>query len=253
MRTRTKRLLFLVAIIISLAVAMIALRGQNQPTTSSKKEDPTPLQEMTERQRQHSKLYRRASRKDLRKTKESVQVVFTTPFIEPDDEKTPPTIEELLQRTTCAAEAIVIGIVENKTSQFTEDGGFVFTDYDVRVQEVLKNNARMPVQQNGTLILTRPGGAVTFDGKTVNIIDKSFEPLVSGNSYLLFLRQISSTGGYQAVDSDSSYQLEQNKVRRLTARQLPYSFPYDNDAVSFVAQVRTIANLCHGRSKGNGE
>jgi hypothetical protein len=230
-------LIFVIALVFSIA----AFSGQNQQKNNNK--EATPLREMTATQREHSKLYRHPSRRDLRKTKESVQVVFTTPFIEPDDEKTPPTIEELLQQITCRADAIVIGTIENKTSQFTEDGGFVFTDHDLRVQEIVKNKAPIPVRPNETIVISRPGGSVIFDGKIVSVIDKSFEALVIGNTYLLFLRQI-STGAYQAVNTESSFELKKNQVRRLTASNLPYKFPYDNDAISFLTDVRTSIDRC---------
>lgn len=119
------------------------------------------------------------------------------------------------------------------------------------MKEVVRNNVGMPLQGNRTILYTGPGGAVAFDGKVVRIIDKSFEPLVVGRYYLLFLKRVSATGAYQAVNSNSSFELEQNKVRRLTAQELPYLWPYHDDAASFLTQTRTIENLCNTQPKGD--
>jgi hypothetical protein len=230
---------FMFAFVLSIA----GLSEQNQQNNNNTNNRPTPLHEMTATQREHSKLYRQRSRKDLRNTRESVRVILTTPFIEPDGEKTTSSIEQLLQRITCEADAIVIGTIEKRTSQFTEDGGFIFTDHDLRVQEIVRNKAPILIQPNETIVITRPGGSLIFDGKIVSVIDKSFAPLLVGNTYLLFLRQV-STGAFQAVNSESSFELQKNQVRRLTAKKLPYNFSYDNDAGSFLAEIRTSADRC---------
>jgi len=253
MRNFKKALLFLMAVTISVATVFAAMRGQSRKgTTSNKKEDATPIQEgvMTERQKQHSKLYQRSGGRNLRNIGKSLVIVIPPPFIEPDDEKTPPTIEELLQRITCNADAVVVGTVTNKTSQLTEDGSFVFTDYDMQVEEIIKNTAQTSIQPSDNIVITRSGGAVQFNGKVIRAIDKSSQPLETGSRYLLSLQRIASSDDYRTLNTESSFELDQNHVRRLTTKHLPYPFPYESDANSFLAHIRARANLCDSKSKG---
>src|ERR1700675_1686722 len=107
MRNHKRIWFFLLGLILTVMMSTAALRSHSQQEQKlENKNDATPLENMTERQRQHSRLYERPHRKDLRQAKESTQVVFTAPFIDPDDEKLPPTLEELLQRTICRTDAV---------------------------------------------------------------------------------------------------------------------------------------------------
>jgi hypothetical protein len=250
MLTRGKKLLLLSTfLILSIVTTLAALRGQGQKWNPDEKDNPTVVQEgvMTERQKQHSKLYERSGRRNLRNSHRSLDVVVPPPFIAPDSEKMASAIEELLRQETCDADTVIIGSVSGKTSQFTEDGSFVFTDYDIQIEEVVKNSSSAPLQLSSSIIVTRPGGAVSFNGNVIRVIDKSFQPLEVGGKYLLFLQQIPSSGAYQAINSESSFQLDQNRVRRLSTRQLPYPFPYGNDATSFLNQINSIKSTCGRR------
>lgn len=226
-----------------------ALRGQDQKWNTNKKDNATVVQEgvMTERQKQHSKLYERSGRRNLRNIRKSLDIVIPPPFIEPDNEKMPSTIEEFLQQVTCNADSVIIGSVTGKTSQFTEDGSFVFTDYDIQVEEVVKDNPSAPIQPGGSIVITRPGGAIDFNGHIIKVTDKSFQPLKVKSNYLLFLQQIPPSGAYHAVNSESSFQLDQSRVHRLSTRQLPYHFIYENNATSFLGQVHAIKRICGSR------
>lgn len=255
MRNYKNGLLVIMVMAVVLIAAMTALRGQSQRQSQEdlkKKDDATPIKEgvLTERQKQHGKLFERPGGTNLRKTGKSLNIIATVPFMEPDSEKTPASTEELLLHLTCNADAIVIGTATGKSSQLTEDGSFVFTDYDVQVEEVVRDSASGGVKGGDSIVITRPGGAVEFSGKTIRVKDKSFKPLEVGGRFLLFLRRISSSGAYRAVNSEGSFELEQNRVRRLTAKQLPYPFIYEDDATSLLARVRAAGSLCDSQAKG---
>jgi hypothetical protein len=250
MRSSKNTFIILLAVALPLVAVATARHGRSQKD-SAKVEDATPVQvdAMTERQRQHSKLYGGLGSRDLRKTEKSISIVRTVPFIEGDNVKTPSTMDGLLRHITCSADLVVVGTVLGKASQLTEDGTFVFTDYEMRVEELVGNNADVRARRGDSIVITRPGGAVKFNDKTVRVTDKSFQPLEVGGRYLMSLRQIPSTGAYRAVDSESSFELNQDGVRRLTAKEPPYVFVYRNDSTSFLNQVRTAEALCSSRLK----
>jgi len=250
-----KRMLALLVITIS-AIGLAAMRGQNQrPAAPSKKEDATPVREITEKQRQHSKLYDKnlRSRKRLSDSPRDIELKITTPWVEAADECSSNSTEAFLQTATCDAQAIVIGLVKNKTSMLTEDGRFVFTDYEVQIDELIKDNPGAPIQPGSVLIVTRPGGAVALDGKTFRVTDESFKPMELNGRYLLLLRFIPTTGAYQAVNSHASFELKNNQVNRLTKQPLPYVFGYEENAAAFVAQVHYAADKCRDGKVGGAK
>ncbi len=217
------------------------------------KEVGMPVQEgvMTEQQRKHSKLYKEYSMGQRRIPDElgsgqpGILIKVHSPLAFSD--KIPSSFESILQKLACDADAVVIGVAKNKASQLTENRDFLFTDYEISIQEVLKDNPAQHAVTDGELTVTRPGGAIQLNGKTVEAIDASFQPLKVGKRYLLFLRFIPTTGTYKAVNSLSSYQLDDRKVSRLTEQILQLDKDID-DPTSFIASVRTaVAGGCTER------
>jgi hypothetical protein len=78
--------------------------------------------------------------------------------------------------------------VKNKSSQLTEDVDFVFTDYELTIEEVLKDNEYAHWLPNIGFTLTQPGGKVRLDGYVIEAEDALFRPLVIGERYALFLK-----------------------------------------------------------------
>jgi hypothetical protein len=243
-----KRILLLLAITMC-AIGLVAMSGQTQrPTAPNKKDDATPVQETTEKQRQHSKLYDTSirSRKKLSDSPGDLQLKISAPWVEAVNDSPSTSTEDFLQTATCEAQAIVIGRVKSKSSMLTEDGRFVFTDYELQVEEKLRDNPDAPIQPEGVLIVSRPGGTVELNGKTFRVTDDAFEPMEVNGRYLLLLRFIPTTGAYQAINSHGSFELKDNKVHRLTKQPLPYLFSYEENAAAFVAQVYAAADKCRG-------
>jgi hypothetical protein len=249
MRTR---ILLLLAITMS-AIGLVVMSGQTQ--RHSKKEDATPVQELTGKQRQHSKLYDKSirSRKKLSDSPSNVELIIKSPWVEDVNDNPSISTETFLKTATCDAQAVVIGQVKNKTSVLTEDGRFVFTDYELQVEETLRDNPDAPIQPESMLTISRPGGAVELNGKIFHVTDESFEPLEVNGRYLLLLRFIPTTGAYQAVNSHASFELKDNNVTRLTKQPLPYSFVYEENAAAFVAYVRAAADKCRDARVGGAK
>ena len=250
-----KRILLLLAISMPV-VGLVALSGQTQrPEAPSKKVDATPVQELTEKQKQHSKLYDKSmrSRKKLSDSTGDLQMGIAAPWAEPVDDTPSTSTEEFLKTATCEAHAIVIGRVKSKTSMLTEDGRFVFTDYELQVEEKIRDNPDAPIQPESVITVSRPGGAVELDGKTFRVTDESFKALEVNGRYLLVLRFIPTTGAYHAINSHGSFELKDNKVHRLTKRPLPYLFSYEDHATAFVALVYSAANKCRDAKVGSAK
>lgn len=216
MHKKLRHLLFLLMVVGVGTVAGIAvLRAQGQGQQMPKQDDG-----LTERQREHSKLYREyeTSKKISELVVEigDVKIRRNTPLSGDDLGGHAADSTEFLRAMTCDADAIVIGKIQNKFSQLTESGDFIFTDYQMTVSEVLKDQPTAHIQPETNVTITRPGGMIRMNGRTVEAIDNAFEPFALEGHYLLFLRFIPVTGAYKAVGSKSSFQLHGKAINKLT-------------------------------------
>jgi hypothetical protein len=129
---------------IALGTLIIITRGQDQTDRPpSKAADVTPIKGgvMTETQRRHSMLYENRRNRKLRDLPSPLDLVVSTPWGSSPEENIRRTLDEFLRVSVCSADAVVVGIVKNKSSQLTDDGTFIFTDYEMTVEEILKNNS----------------------------------------------------------------------------------------------------------------
>lgn len=216
MRTHKQTIGFLIFLMVAIFALTVVpgIANQSQGTSASAKPDEaTSIQEgrMTDSQREHSKLYKGfGTGKKLKdvavEIRCGVKVKRNTPL--PVGEPGPAsTFSEFLRGLACNADAVVVGVVKDKASQLTEDGDFVFTDYQLGVEEVLKDNASAHLMPNISITLTQPGGRVRLGGYIIEAEDASFRSLIIGGRYTLFLKFIPSTGAYASLNSVSSYEL----------------------------------------------
>lgn len=242
--------LVLLSMVIILAFLGMNHRANPISVAALQQDRATLIQDgqMTSKQKEHSKLYKDYSLgqkripDELASEESGITIKVNTPLV--FLERNPDNSQNLLQQLACDADAIVEGIIKDKSSQLTENKDFVFTDYEMIVGDVLKDHIASPIIPQTTITITRPGGLVIVNSKTVKSIDASFLPLEIGNRYLFFLHFISATGAYNAVNSISSFHLTDAKINKLTQQ----SVHLDNDEANpilFMRAVRTaVANGC---------
>lgn len=193
----------------------------NSKAEQSQHDDATRVElgVMTERQREHSKLYKKygSNRKIpeliLSQTGE-IQVYRLVPLIA-DLEGSQQSSQERLRQIICTADTVVIGVVKSKTSQLTEDQSFVFTDYELSIEEVLKNSSPTSLATNDDITVTRPGGNILLSGRKVKALDELFPLLSSGKRYLLFLDPVPTVNTYRSIESGETFLLQRSKARIL--------------------------------------
>lgn len=267
--SKNKISLFLIFALIagvSLTVFFTSLKGEAQTQQNDNKKekkvrvpqiekskllDATPIVEgvMTAKQKKHSKIFEgykdRAKLRDLMIQKGDVEVREEVGDVILPAE--PFNLNSYLQRLSCKADAVVMGMVKSKASQINQDGTFVFTDYEFTAEDVLKNNAADSINPNTDITITRTGGAIKLNGHTARAIDYREVPLIEGEHYLLFLKYVPETGAYKALDSsrdDDSFQiLGDKKIKQVSSSPLP--FEGRNNAVElsgFMTEVRSVVN-----------
>jgi len=148
------------------------------------------------------------------------------------------TPESFLGELARESDAIIRGKVTNRVSRITEDEGFIFTEYDILVTEVLKNNVAARLNVGSTIDVTRPGGKVLLDGVIVKARDHYFAALpVNGHEILLFLQFIKETGAYKATRYSGSFELNGSTVTPLTADELPPGVIRDANSLLQTARI----------------
>ena len=202
--------------------------------------------QMTEKQKIHSQLYDKKydlpQRLDLPDPKNKHQAealtVVGTPMEVFSDTDPPPTVTDVFRSLSCSADAIVVGTVSGKTSQLMDKRQFVFTEYDFVVTEVLKDNRAAPIVLNRTVAVVRPGGTVEIDGRIVRAVDDSFRPLLTDNSYLLFLKYLPKTNSYDSVILKGSFKVKDKQLIKLTGAWIP---GFDSaDSGPSIESIRTL-------------
>ena len=255
MHISRKNIVVLCAILtVALILTVAALRSQGQNSQiATRNESPSPVQEgvKTEKQREHGKIFSR--KYEYRRNKKLInlrgtgdlQVLIGIPTRNRPVNAPPFNLRLFLKDMICDSDAVLIGEVKDKSAQLTEYGEFAFTDYEITVEDVLKNNAAVLINPQDDITVTRPGGAIQLNGRIIRGIDLSYKPFASGSRILLFLKFIPATGAYETFRSDGSFALVGNELVKLTEEALPADLENEKDAPSFINKVRHLAvNTC---------
>lgn len=200
---------------------------------------------MTEKQKEHSRLYREyRTGQELRRLSmedgEDINIHIGTPNSGATEDSPRFSFYSILKHIVCEADAIVLGKPESRFSQLTADEDFVFTDYELAIEEVLKDDPNISKQGNNNITVTRPGGFIRLNNRNIRATDQSFKPLEMGERYVLFLRFIPATGAYRALNSKSSFKIRSEKIFKLTNENLASELENGSDANSLMTQVRNI-------------
>jgi hypothetical protein len=196
---------------------------------------------------EHSKLYRRYTGiGDLRSisatSTKDVEVVSGLPqkIYYPNARRR--NLDQSIAEIAEKSNLVVIATVSEQKSFLTAEGTFVFTDYSMTVDQVIKNNLPRPISVSSQLIVTRPGGTIRLNGHVVHAVDESLDPFQLGKRYLLFLEYISRTGGYEAFAADGAFLVDHNRTVKLTKEKLPSELEDGVDLAVLVQKVLARSN-----------
>ena len=230
---------------LAIGVAFAALHNQNAKTQDIKRDDPTPIQEglMTQKQREHSKLYKKyqglnglRSRANEANSSGDVEVSILpgVPELSPGGSPSAKPVKEDVDR----ADAVLVGTVTHKSSQLTEEGNFIFTDYDFKVEQILKNNSSSPIPVAGTVTITRPGGRILLNNRIYSALDRTARPLNVGKRYVVFLKYVPTSKDYSAFGSAVRLEPDDTITALSDDVTLGADFRSGNKASDFLAKVQ---------------
>ena len=235
-----KLLLLMISIlVVCLFCSFASLQSQQQkPAWDNEVASPVIEDALTPRQKEHSKLYEAYERKekirDVLMKRQGGLVSFTTSCGSFSLKPLPPLVTELAEK----ADAVVIATFVSKSSQITTNGRYVFTDYELRIEEALKDGRTGTLKPETTITVTRPGGKVLLYGQIASFTSSAFKPLLPGRRYLLFLSYLPATGAYRAVNADGSFDITDTIVESLNEG---ITRGFERDLGAFLTSVKLAA------------
>jgi hypothetical protein len=112
--------------------------------------------------------------------------------------------------------AVVIGTVLSGNSFISKNHTAVYSDYQVRIDEVLKPDATGTLAVGSEVVASRPGGAMHFpSGHRTNFLILGHGLPEIGSQYVLFLWKTVPNQPVWEIGFDSGYQLKNGRVYAL--------------------------------------
>jgi hypothetical protein len=225
--------LFLTICLIILGIFLITPSTQGQ---KEQKDDATPVTrgQVTEKEKAYSKEYKKiyADREGNKLSEASklgnqrgwtkeIGVSIGLPSVPSLMNQPDISAWDFLLDLTCNADAVVAGTATSKSSHMLDDETFVYTEYEFRIGDILKNNPVSPMEVNKNIQITRPGGFIKLDNQLIRVTDQSYETLQLKKSYLLFLKYVPGADGYIVSDSKGDFSLDNTSFRSLSKQSLP--------------------------------
>ena len=238
-----------------LALASVMVIYQNYPATATRRQAQNQPKKQDKREQSravykglgnsHGQKIREVvaqAKGDVRIETEIGLPVFN-PFAQPFN------LQEFLRGRSCDADAIVTGTVNRQVSQLTEDESFVYTDNELKVEEVIKENPHGAINVGDCIMVARTGGTIRLSGRTVIAEYKAAKPLKVGNRYLLFLTFLPDRAVYAA--DNITYQLHGDKIHKLTEEKLNEGLESGSDVKRLIDEVRAAAASSCGTTEGD--
>ena len=228
------RLSSIVAVVVVLSVAgphleSTATAQQTIAAGKQKEVDRTTplLNRMTAAQREHAKLFkhfRQGSRDRL--LDRGLSLDITRDFVSLSTSGRP--APEVLAEVACGADAVFAGEVISAETLPTEDGAFLFTDYQILLSEVFRARPGIDISRGETVVLSRPGGETVVDGTRVAVTITGFRPLSSDASYVFAVQYLRRTRSFWSENSDGLFSLVDSRIKPTSALGLSDQSAYVN-------------------------
>ncbi len=159
-------------------------------------------------------------------------------------------VPKLFGLLVCTSDAIVFGSPSNKKSHLTEDEGWVYTEYEFLVKEILKDNRDAPIKKNSSIQIARTGGLVKVDSIVFRVKNYEIPQLKKNNDYILLLSYVPDAKGYIADRYFGDFVLKDNRFVSVTNVSLPKKLRTENEYQSIFDTFRiAVKDSCKPSAK----
>lgn len=119
-----------------------------------------------------------------------------------------------LTSMTRGSDLVIVGKVGVGTTHPYADQSFLYTDWKMTVEQIVKNNSKAPVESGQMITVTRPGGVLHVDGRLVVADCANFIMWGTGHEYLLYLHYLPKTGAYSIGNGLAAFEFLDDKTAR---------------------------------------
>jgi hypothetical protein len=246
------------ALVAALAGFGFAVRSAQREKAQKYDKEATVVSEgsMTSQQKERSRIYKRTkpgtNLVDMAdRHGGQAAMIRKLPWWSDEDEGSEiASYDQYLNKLACRSDTVVRGMIRQKSSQLTEEKDFVFTDYELSVEEVLKNSSSGAISPYDFIVVNRPGGTVNFSGRIIHVRDEMAQPLEVGARYVLLLRFVPEAKVYQTLRGKGVFLLREDQVFETSERKMPSIGGAQREESAFITQLRSaIAISCDKSDK----
>jgi hypothetical protein len=118
------------------------------------------------------------------------------------------TQEEDVRRLVCSSDAAFIATVTSSESLPTYDGLFLFTEYVVQLNEIVRQPPSTTHVRGQSVTLVRIGGQLAVNGRRLTASVNSYPPLRINSHYLIFSKYLSATQSFKTNNPDGVFSID---------------------------------------------
>jgi hypothetical protein len=172
-------------------VAISTCAQNNSPAQSSKALTPDQVAEV------HGKLFQAGAPGQIQQQLEAKKGDVTLRPIGMSSEiGIDMPLDAKLLNLTCRNDIVIVGRAGTRISHPTANQGFIYSDWQFTVEQVLKDNPKAPISSGMTIVVVRPGGILEIGGRKVYAKLQHFREFTPGEELLLYLNYVPETGAY---------------------------------------------------------
>lgn len=245
MKSKILGLLLLVSGAIAITMPGLSQKNPSVAKEKTHKQRVLPIVDFPEKQATDAKLVSKQKVKASRYDRQSSQPIQEAYMISGRLWSTHWS-EDLTALPFEQSDVVLIGGVMSTRAHLSNDKTGIYSEFDVQVEEVLKDTAKDSINVGGTVYLERFGGAVRFPSGVIQKYETTGQGMpIVGQRYLFFLKRINETD-FSLV---TGYQLDGEIVSPLDGAVVEEGkgvYPFDvyqgSDVATFLRTVRTQAN-----------
>jgi hypothetical protein len=136
----------------------------------------------------------------------------------------------------CRVDAVIVGKVDSQISMMTSDETTIFTDVQISVKKILKDNSQAPLKVGGEVTVDRPGGSVSINGRKFSYTMEGFQSFTVGGEYLLFINFMADSKDYYQV-GERVFEIRDGLLLSMDSFVRPTDISKKQDAASALADV----------------
>lgn len=181
-------------------------------------------------------------------------VIYVTPAILNTAPAAELTDEQKIRSSVVGSDLVAMGTIKSSQSAFTEGEGFVFTDHQFLVEEVLAHNPHPPSSQHVSageeITLTRAGGTIKVESHLVSSSLPHVRGLENNHRYVLFLRFVPSSHSYEPIQ-DLGYDITAEPIVALHDSEHPPFQKLFAQPGLFLSSIKSACDrIVNGEMKG---